>query len=586
MARVTTTQTFGGGTNFARAKTGTTTTTNNTDSIALSGEIADARDFNLGWNQDPHNTTRGVPDIATAGDTLRGKTVYGLTGDWDSSRPGDNNVRSQLDSGAHLSSANDGTITFGFFTHNHAVGVNNNPHSGEGKGYTPFTEQQKAAARIAVANWDELIKPDFQEVTMYKGASDWAKNSADIWLANTSTGPAQAWAYYPDQGQPYGRASSDVWVADPRYNSSNADLRSGQYGLQTLNHELGHSLGLSHPGDYDFGDDNDGDGQPDPITYEGDAFYFQDSHQYTIMSYFDSYETGNNVVDWNLMRVMYPSTPMVHDIWVIQQKYGVETTTRTGDTTYGFAATADVTNDAMRFADGKAAAVFSIWDAGGNDTLNLSGFYTPSVIDLREGAYSSAGGFGSYDAALAGKDPSTLSKADYLAFVNANNAELGLAARTPAYDLYFGGREGANEGIPWSDIVGRDWLMENNIGIAYGAVVENAIGGYGNDRINGNQANNQFTGNDGADVFVLANYSGTDAIGKVIVDTSIDTILDFSSIEGDKIDVSSFASVDAGDITYEGGQLRIDTDGNGVADFFANLTGAPAINTAQDFVYA
>ncbi len=586
MARVTSSQTFGGGTSFARAKTGTTTTVNDTDSIALSGEIIDARDFNLAWNRDPHGTTSGVPDLATAGETLRGKTVYGLTGDWDPSRPGDNNVRSQLDSGTYLSSANDGVITYGFFTHNHAVGVNNNPHSGEGKGYTPFTEAQKAAARIAVANWDELIKPDFQEVTMSKGASDWAKNSADIWLANTSTGPAQAWAYYPDQGQPYGRASSDVWVADPRYNSSNADLRPGQYGLQTLNHELGHSLGLSHPGEYDFGDDNDGDGQPDPITYEGDAFYFQDSHQYSIMSYFDSYETGNNVVDWNLMRVVYPSTPMVHDMWVIQQKYGVENTTRTGDSTYGFNASTDVTNEAMRFQAGEMAAVFSIWDAGGNDTLDLSGFHTNSVIDLREGAYSSAGGFGTYDADFAGVDPSTLSKADFLAFVNANNVAEGFAKRDGAYDLYFGGREGANEGIPWSDIVGRDWVMENNIGIAYGAVVENAVGGFGDDRINGNQANNRFTGNDGADVFVLANYSGVDATGKAVVDMSVDSILDFSSIEGDKIDVSSFASVDFSRIVYEGGQLKIDTDGVGGADFFVNLTGAPTIDLTQDFIYA
>ncbi|HEV2569176.1 M10 family metallopeptidase [Sphingomonas sp.] len=582
-------QTFGGGTNFSRASSGlntTTTTNNNTDSLALSGDLADARTFNLAWQYDPHATTRGLPDLPTVGETLRGKPVYGLIGDSDPSRPGINNVRTQLDSGTHLSSANDGTITFGFFTHNHAVGVNNNPHSGEGKGYTPFTEAQKAAARIAVANWDELIAPEFQEVTMSKGASDWAKNSADIWLANTSTGPAQAWAYYPDQGQPYGRASSDVWLADPRYNSSNADLRSGQYGLQTLNHELGHSLGLSHPGDYDFGDDNDGDGQPDPITYEGDAFYFQDSHQYTIMSYFDSYETGNNVVDWNLMRVVYPSTPMVHDIWVIQQKYGVETTTRTGNTTYGFNATADVTNDAMRFEKGEMAAVFSIWDAGGNDTLNLSGFYTPSIIDLREGAYSSAGGFGSYDPAFAGKDPSTMSKDAYLAFVNANNTAQGFGTRTAAYDLYFGGREGVNEGVPWSEIMGKDWLMENNIGIAYGAVVENAIGGFGNDRINGNQANNQFTGGAGADVFVLANYSGVDATGKSVIDTSIDSILDFSSKQGDKIDVSSFKSVDAGDIKYVNGQLRIDTDGNGTADFFTNLAGAPTINLAQDFIYA
>ncbi|NNM76595.1 hypothetical protein HJG53_06745 [Sphingomonas sp. ID1715] len=586
MARVKETQTFGSGTNFARAKT-TTTTTDNTDSIALSGELADARNFNFAWTHDPHATTRGLPDLATAGEVLRGKTVFGLTGDWDPSRPGDNNVRTQLDSGTYLSSANDGVITFGFFDANHAVGVNNNPHSGEGKGYTPFTEAQKAAARIAVSNWDELITADFKEVTMSsKGVSDWAKSGVDIWLANTTTGPAQAWAYYPDQGGAYKRASSDVWIADPRYNTSNADLRSGQYGLQTLNHELGHSLGLSHPGEYNFGDDNDGDGQPDPITYEGDAFYFQDSHQYTIMSYFDSYETGNNVVDWNLMRVIYPSTPMVHDIWVIQQKYGAETTTRTGDTTYGFNATADVTNDAMRFADGKMAAVFSIWDAGGKDTLDLSGFYTPSIIDLREGAYSSAGGFGSYDPAFAGKDPSTLPPADYLAFVNANNADLGLAARTAAYDLYFGGREGVNEGVPWSDVVGKDWLMENNIGIAYGAIVENAIGGFGNDRINGNQADNQFTGGAGADVFVLANYSGVDATGKAVVDTSIDSILDFKSSQGDKIDMSSFTSVDAADISYVNGQLRIDTDSNGQADFFVNLVGTPTINLAQDFIYA
>ena len=50
--------------------------------------------------------------------------------------------------------------------------------------------------------------------------------------------------------------------------------------------------------------------------------------------------------------------------------------------------------------------------------------------------------------------------------------------------------------------------MGQNIGIAYGAVVENAIGGHGNDRINGNQASNVFTGNDGADTFIIADYSG------------------------------------------------------------------------------
>ena len=54
-------------------------------------------------------------------------------------------------------------------------------------------------------------------------------------------------------------------------------------------------------------------------------------------------------------------------------------TTRAGNTTYGFNASADVTNDAMRFDHRRDAHHFSIWDAGGNDTLDLSGFYTQLV---------------------------------------------------------------------------------------------------------------------------------------------------------------------------------------------------------------
>jgi hypothetical protein len=550
------------------------------DSFALNGDLEDAATYNLAA-LDPHDSTC-QPDLAEPGEVIRGKTVYGLTGDWDPTRPGDNNVFTQLDSGQRLD-VSDGIITFGFFDARHMVGINNNPHLGEGAGYTAFTEAQKAAARIAINNWDEIIAPEYQEVELGPGASGWAQNRADILLANTFTGPAQAWAYYPGYGNQYRRLAGDVWIADPRFNTSNAQLDPGFYGLQTLNHELGHSLGLSHPGDYNFGDDNDGDGLPDPITYEGDAFYYQDNNQYTIMSYFDSYEAGNNQVDWNFMRFVYPSTPMVHDIWVAQQIYGVETSTRTGDDTYGFNATAGVTNEAMRFEVGEMATIFTIWDAGGNDTLDLSGYYTPSVIDLREGAYSSAGGWGSYNPALAGTDPSLLSKEAYLAIVNAYNAAEGFPNRLPAtYDLYFGGTEGVNEGIPWSQIMGFDYLMENNIGIAYGAVIENATGGEGNDRINGNQAINHFWGNGGADTFIMADYDGTTLAGKVINDTSVDYIEDFNRTEGDKISLCAlgvtWANVSFDDAT----DLVTVHIGDGTLQFY--VVGASSIQES-DFIF-
>jgi Ca2+-binding RTX toxin-like protein len=492
--------------------------------IRLAGPIGDAATFN-GTFPEP-GTGPGLPDLADPGETIRGKPVLevGTT-----NTPG--NVRWQLDAGVEIAT-HKGVITYSFLDSAHATGIYNNPNQGftEQFGYSPFTAAQREAGRTAINNWDELIAPTFKEVN--------GSGGADIVMANTTTGPAQAWAYYPYNygAEYYNHLMSDAWIADPRVNGSNAQLAPGQYGLQTLNHELGHSLGLSHPGNYNFGDDQDGDGEPDPITYEGDAFYFQDSHQYTIMSYFDSFETGNDQIDWNLMRFVYPSTPMVHDIAVIQQKYGADMTTRTGDTTYGFNATADVTNAAMRFEPNEMITIFSIWDAGGNDTIDLSGYNSNSVIDLRPGAYISAGGPG---------------RELTLAEINANNAAAGLGNRTAAYDLYFGGRAGVNEGIPWSEIVDTDFVMDNNIGIAYGTIIENAIGGGGNDRINGNSANNKLTGNGGADTFIFVN------------DGSVDTITDFKS-GTDKIDLSEVPGLNASKVFFNAANdtLFINTDGD------------------------
>jgi serralysin len=473
----------------------------------------------------------------------------------------------QIDAGVAITPTK-GVITFSFLDSAHATGIYNNPNQGftEQFGYSSFSAAQRVAGRTAIQNWDDLIAPTFKEVN--------GSGGADIVMANTTTGPAQAWAYYPYN---YGESNlnhlmSDAWIASPRVNGSNAQLDPGQYGLQTLNHELGHTLGLSHPGNYNFGDDTDGDGVADPITYDGDAFYFQDSNQFTIMSYFDSYETGAQNIDWNVMRFLYPSTPMVDDVRVIQAKYGADMTTRTGDTVYGFNSTADVTNEAMKFHAGEMATIFTIWDAKGNDTLDLSGYATDSVIDLREGAYSSAGGYGAYDASLIGTAPT-------LAQINLNNHAAGLGDRTDRlFKIYFEGNYSdidpktgeatlVNEGHSWKDITGTGdkYLMEQNIGIAYGAIIENAIGGGGNDRINGNQANNVFTGNGGADTFIIARYGANDH--------SVDKISDFQS-GVDKIDLTEL-KITGANVSFDAAthQLHIDTDGVGGFDMTVIVMG-------------
>ena len=135
------------------------TTTVNVDprDLALNGELADARAFNLSWTLDPHDFAAGLPGLLhdpNEYDVLRDKPVFGLTGDWDPLTPGVQNVRNQIDVGINLAGSEDGVITWGFYDFHRKVGPNSN---GEHKAFFPFTDAQKAAAVISIRNWDELI---------------------------------------------------------------------------------------------------------------------------------------------------------------------------------------------------------------------------------------------------------------------------------------------------------------------------------------------------------------------------------------------------------------------------------------------
>lgn len=414
-----------------------------------------------------------------------------------------------------------GTITFAFFETADQV------YSSERSEFQPLSPAQRDAVRDAFAIWGEFINVHFVEGL--------AAN-ADINIGNldTSDDYYSAYASYPDRS-PVG---GDIWI---NINAgSNQDIGLGEPGFRTLMHEMGHALGISHPGDYNA--------EPGvTLTYAANAEYYQDSLQYTIMSYFPSSSTG-------AVRTGFAATPLADDIAAIQSIYGANMTTRTGDTTYGFHSNAG--RDAFDFTRNHDPVV-AIWDAGGHDTLDFSGWSNDAKIDLTPGGQSDGGG------------------------------------------------------------------QTTNVQIAYGAWIEDAIGGPGNDVLGGNAVSNYLTGgggNDslnggaggdrvegdaGADIFVFTAVE--DSIGYAMRSDGKkslpDVVIDFTS-GIDKIDLSAidavtggandaFAFIGTGAFTHHAGELRYDivngwihiygdTNGDGSADLQILASGTQILVT--DFV--
>jgi hypothetical protein len=109
--------------------------------------------------------------------------------------------------------------------------------------------------------------------------------------------------------------------------------------------------------------------------------------------------TGGGTSDGTYLN---PQTPMVDDIAAIQSLYGADDNTRSGDTVYGFncniapTVRASFTPDAVGLTENSftvdesqiydfsknSTPIFTIWDGGGdNDTLDCSGYAGDRVID-------------------------------------------------------------------------------------------------------------------------------------------------------------------------------------------------------------
>ncbi len=240
-----------------------------------------------------------------------------------------------------------------------------NFRNGEDAGFSPLNATQQSLIELGMALWNELIVP-----TLTPGAI----SQSDIEFGNTNTGIEFAHAYYPPTGS--------VWFSSLYSNLQNPEV--GEYGFVTFIHEIGHALGLNHMGDYN-GADDDG-----PSSY-------QDSTMLSIMSYYGpNMDRGQGQVAWadwmgSDGHIYSPQTPMLNDIMVIQAMYGAAVT-RADDTVYGFGSTVKGATASIYDFTVNLHPILTLYDSGGTDTLNLSGWSTESDVDLRDGHYSSVNG--------------------------------------------------------------------------------------------------------------------------------------------------------------------------------------------------
>jgi Ca2+-binding RTX toxin-like protein len=248
---------------------------------------------------------------------------------------------------------------------------------------------------------------------------------------------------------------------DERWNALN--LQQGGFSFVTLIHEFGHGHGLAHP------HDNGGhSGIMHGVESEGVVAdytlgdYDLNQSVFTMMSYEDGWQSspyGNAETD---VGYGYLGGLMAFDIAAIQDKYGVNEDTATG-------------NDVYLLKDVNAAGTFysSIWDGGGTDTI---------------------------------------------AYVGTRDANIDLRAATLQYEEGGGGRVSWAYGIYGGFTIANGVTIENAIGGAgndmlTGNVAANFLdGGAGNDRMAGGGGNDVYVVGSRGDLVVETSGEGNDAV--------------------------------------------------------------------------
>jgi len=283
----------------------------------------------------------------------------------------------------------------------------------DGNHFSTMTDAQKIAVREILTTLSSQFDITFTEIT------DSTQSYGQLRFGNNAQTTTAGYAYYPDKS--IGDNAGDLYINNAPEASQTTHVVYGTNAYSTLIHEIGHTLGLKHPGNYNAAASG-GDANEGPFLTG-----VEDSELYSIMSYTPQNQGLERI---NLAPYDYAALSYLYNAKLLN----------TGDNSYAL-------------TEESGQVVQTIYDDGGNDTLDASEINTPVILNLNVAA------------------PGTLSS-------------VGL---TP-------------DGQP----------AENNLSLGLNTLIEHAIGGTGNDKLIGNSSSNTLIGNNGDDT--LVGQLGTDTM--------------------------------------------------------------------------
>jgi serralysin len=307
-----------------------------------------------------------------------------------------------------------------------------------------------------------------------------------------SDDPSTAWAYYPSTFP----SGGDVWFGTSfNYRSPEA----GNYAWHTLIHELGHALGLKHGHSITA---NTPDGAEEVALPSK-----KDSMEYSVMTY-RSYVGASTSGGYTNETFGYAQTYMMLDIRALQEMYGADFTTNSGKTVYKWKPGSGDTmvNGDVAIEPGANRIFATIWDGGGKDTYDLRSYTSDVMIDLRPGKHSKFS-----DTQTANLGDGNFSRGNIFNALKFNGDERSLIENA------LGGK--GNDKITGNDIdnkligkKGNDTLkgLDGDDVLKGSAGDDTLFGGQGDDTLNGGTGNDTLNGGPGTDV--LLGNKGSDTL--------------------------------------------------------------------------